>query len=339
MQKTFGVASFAMGAILLAACALAPACSIAETIKIGTIKIALYAPLFIAQEKGYFAAEGLTAELVYFQSAEPVSVAVVSGDLDFGVTGTSGGFYSLAGRGALRIIAAGAHEAPGFQFFALIAANRAYEAGLKSFKDLAGRSVAISQIGSPAHYSLALIAEKNGIDLKSIRVLPLQSIPNILSAVRGGQADAGIMNANSGMPAIERGEMKLIGYAGDVAPWQVVVAYTGTATANDRHTTVERFLRAYRKGSRDYHDAFTNSDGKRKDGPTAPDILAILAKYTGQPVEQIKLGIPFIDAEGRLDVQDIMHQIDWFRSQGMLKTEFAAELIIDKRYVIPLPAQ
>lgn len=336
-MRRFGVVSFVARAIILAACALAPPGAMAETIRIGTIKIALYAPIFIAQEKGYFAAEGLAAELVFFQAAEPVSVAVVSGDLDFGVTGTSGGFYNLAGHGSLRIIAAGAREVPGFQFFTLIASNPAYDRGLTSFKDLAGHSVAVSQIGSPAHYSLALIAEKSGVDLKTIRVLPLQSIPNILSAVRGGQADAAIMNANSAMPAIGRGEMKLIGYAGDVAPWQVVTVYTGAATANNRHDTVARFLRAYRKGARDYHDAFTSPDGTRKNGPTAGDILAILAKYTDQPVEQIKLALPFIDADGRLDVADIVHQIGWFRSQGMLKTEFDPQSIIDRRYVIPLP--
>src|SRR5271168_1281647 len=87
--------------------------SAAEAIKIGTLKLASYGAVYIAQEKGYFAAEGLAAELVFFESAEPIAVAIVSGAIDFGVSGTSGGLYSLAGQGALRIIAAGAHEAPG----------------------------------------------------------------------------------------------------------------------------------------------------------------------------------------------------------------------------------
>jgi hypothetical protein len=35
---------------------------------------------------------------------------------------------------------------------------------------------------------LALIAEKYGIDLRSVQVLPLQSMPNVISAVTGSAA-------------------------------------------------------------------------------------------------------------------------------------------------------
>lgn len=39
-------------------------------------------PIFIALEKGYFAAEGLAAEFVPFDN--PIASAVVAGDIDFG---------------------------------------------------------------------------------------------------------------------------------------------------------------------------------------------------------------------------------------------------------------
>jgi NitT/TauT family transport system substrate-binding protein len=328
-------ASFVLGVAALAACAFAPAQ--AEAIKIGTLKISAYSPMFIAQEKGYFAAEGFTSELVYFDSAEPVAVGVASGSLDFGLSGTSGGLYSLCGQGALRIIAAGPHETPGFRFFVVIASNRSDEAGLKSYKDIAGHAVAVSQIGSPTHYSLALIEEKYGLDPATIRVLPLQSVPNQLSAVRGGQADATILNATVAVPAIERGEVKLLGAVGDETPWQIGVVYTATKMANDRRDTVERFLRAYRKGARDYHDAVTGADGKRADGPATAAIMAIIAQYTGQTLEQIKLAIAYNDAEARLDVKDLLHQIAWFKSQNMVKGPVNGQDIIDARYAIPLP--
>ena len=50
----------------------------AETVKLGIVKTASTAGVFIAIEKGYFAAEGLTAELYYFDASEPIAVAVVS---------------------------------------------------------------------------------------------------------------------------------------------------------------------------------------------------------------------------------------------------------------------
>jgi len=331
----------ALAGIVLATVAAAPPdpAAAAEHIKIGTLKLAQYSPSFIAQEKGYFAAEGLDAELIMFDSAEPAAVAVVSGDLDFAVAGTSAGLYTLGGQGALKIIGGSFRETPGFRNFAFTVSNRAFAAGLKSYRDLPGHSMAVTQIGSPTHYNVALIAEKFGLDLKTIQVVPLQSIPNELSALKGGQADAGLIAATVVVPAAEHGDVKLLGWAGDETPWQFAVLVTGTKTANDRPATVERFLRAYKKGARDYHDAFTGAGETRHDGPTAPAILALIAKFTGQPAERIATGISYVDAQARLDVRDVLHQIAWYKSQGMVKGEVDGDQIIDKRYVIPLLAE
>ena len=330
-----GVAALA-GIALLAIAAALPACA-AEHIKIGTLKLAQYSPVFIAQAKGYFAAEGLDAELVMFESAEPAAVAVVSGDLDFGIAGTSAGLFTLAGQGALRIIGGSFREAPGFRNFGFTVSNRAFAAGLKSYKDLPGHTMAVTQIGSPTHYNVALIAEKFGLDLSSIHIVPVQSLPNELSAVKGGQVDATLLAATLVIPAAEHGDVQLLGWAGDETPWQFAVLFAGTKTANDRHDTVEKFLRAYKKGARDYYEAFTGADGKRQDGPTAPQILALIAKFTGQPAERIETGISYVDPDARLDVKDVLHQIQWYKSQGMVKGEVEGDQIIDKRYVVPLP--
>src|SRR6185437_15811460 len=172
-----------LGVAALATLALAPVSAAAESIKIGTLKISAYGPLFVAVDKGYFAAEDLAPELVYFESAQPVAVGIAGGSIDFGVTGTSGGLFSLCGQGALRIIAGGPHEMPGFQFFLAVASDRSYAAGLKSYQDLGGHTFATTQIGSPTHYSLALLEEKYRLDPATIRVLPLQSLPNQMSAM------------------------------------------------------------------------------------------------------------------------------------------------------------
>jgi NitT/TauT family transport system substrate-binding protein len=324
-------------AISLAAFATSPAH--AEAIKIGLSKSTTAGGIFIAKERGYFAGEGLEPEFVMFDSSEPIAVAVVSGAIDFGHTGASAGLYTLAGQGALKVIAAASREAPSFRVNGIVASNRAYDAGLKSLKDLGGRSIAISQFGSPPHYSLALIEEKYGVDPKSVRITALQSNPNILSALTGGQVDGSVMLAAAMMPAVDRGEMKLLGFVGDETAWQTGVVFTGTKTANDRHDTVAHFLSAVRKGKRDYYDAFMDSNGRRHDGATAPAILAIMSKYLGQPIEQLTPAIAYVDPEGRLDIKDVMHQVEWFRSQGMIKGNFDPAVVIDTRYIIPLPGK
>jgi hypothetical protein len=44
-----------------------------------------------------------------------------------------------------------------------------------------------------------------------------------------------------------------------------------------------------------------------------------------------------MDPEGRLDVKDVLKQIDWFKSQGMVKPGIDAPAVIDMRYVVALP--
>ena len=264
-------------------------------------------------------------------------MAVTSGDIDFGYTGFSGGFYSLAAQGALKIVGGGPSEAPGFQYQPIMASNRAWEAGLRSFKDFPGHSFAVSQIGSPPHYALALLGMKYGFDLKSMRVLPLQSIPNIVSALIGAQADTGMVPGNVGAPLIERGEVKLLGYAGDETPYQLVGAFVAAKAADERHDMIAHVLAALRKGARDMHDAVTGPDGRRGDGPTAPAVLAILAKHTGQPLAAVTRAIPYVDPEGRLDVADVRRQVAWYKSQGAVKGQVTADAMMDARTVVPLP--
>lgn len=326
-----------VGLTLFAACTFASGRAAAERIRIGMVRTTGGGPVFIAQEKGYFAAEDLTAEIVFFETAQPIAIAVVSGDIDFGLSGVTAAFYSLAGQGAAKIIGGYIRDVPGFASTAYIVANRAYAAGLRSYGDFGGRSVALPTMGSPPHYCLGLLADKYGFELKSLRLMQLQSNANQVSAVIGGQVDVGVVQSTVAMPAIAHGDVKLLGYCGDETPWQLGLIFTATHTANERGAMIARFLRVYRKGAREYDNAFAAPDGSRKDGSTASEIVPIIAKYIGQPVELIERGITYVDPEARIDVKDVLHQIDWYRSQNLLKGQFDSQALIDSRYAVALP--
>src|SRR5476649_903924 len=156
-----------VGALVLAVllAGLARSAAAADKLAIGVLKLVSSGPVYLAQDKGYFKAEGLEAELKFFEAAQPVSVAVVSGDIDVGITGLTGGFYNLAGKGGLKIIAAQSREEPGYHLIGYLAAKHAYDAGLRSLADLPGHSVAMTQTGSTFHYSLGLLAEKLHFEL------------------------------------------------------------------------------------------------------------------------------------------------------------------------------
>src|ERR1700722_7140344 len=96
-------ACIAMAAFAAAVLTIGPAS--AGHLKIGVLKLGQAGPVFVAQDKGYFATEGLDTEIVLFDAAQPIAVAVASGDLAFGAAPLTAGLYSLGGQGALRIVA------------------------------------------------------------------------------------------------------------------------------------------------------------------------------------------------------------------------------------------
>jgi len=314
----------------------APAAELTK-IKIGVLKVSACGPVFIAKEKGYFAKEGLDAELLSFDAPTVVSQGVMAGDLDFGLAAVSAGFFNTAGQGAMRVIAGDGDESPGFRGLVAIVSNQAYDAGVKSLKDLAGHSFAITAAGTIQQYDLAVIAKKYGFDYASLRMVPVGSFPNMISAVVGGSADAAFPGVTPARQALAGAKVHNLAWLGDELSMQIAVAMTSAKTAGEKPELVQRFLAVFRMGLKDYHDAFTGPDERPRDGPNAAEDYAIIAKHTEVPVETMKIGLTHLDAEGRLNVADVMNQIAWYKSQGMVKPDVDGSKIIDKRYVVALP--
>lgn len=328
-------------AAALTAAALGPSpAAAAEKVKIAVVSSLGSAPILVADAKGYFKDEGLDAEFVHFDSAQPVAVAVAAGDVDFGSTGLTGAFFTLADNGVLKLIGAGTWERPDFQGLGLIVSNQAYNAGVHSIAALKGHSVAITQTGTALHYALYLMLRKAGVDLKDVRVLPLQSNPNVASAVTGGQADAAMLSSGNAYSLINKNSAHLLGWLGDdLGEAQGDGTYTSAKDANTRPEVVKHFLAAFRKGEQTWDAAFLDANGKRADQPSAPDMIAIVAKGLGVPKAVVKLGVPYFDPQARVSVPDVQGALDWYYAQGMMKTHVDARKITDFRYAIEAPAQ
>jgi NitT/TauT family transport system substrate-binding protein len=310
----------------------------AERIKIGVVRSNGGIPSIIAKEKGYLAAEGIDAQLVFFESAQPISVAVASGDCDFGSTGITAAFYNLAAQGALKIIAAGTWDKHGFQSVGMIVSNQAYAAGLHSFKDLGGHSVAITQRGSPLELFVVETAKILKLDPASIKFLALQSNGVVASAIAGNQADAAVQTAAPSFAIIEKGDAKLLGWFSDVlSERQGEAIFTSTKVANERSEAVHGFLAGIRKAMVYWDTAFVDANGNRQNGPTAPEAIAIIAKELNQPESVVRAGIPYYDLQARISPKDMQASLAWYKSQNMVKPNVELAPMIDKRYAIEVP--
>ena len=108
---------------------------------IALLRLSSSGPIFIALEKGWFKEAGLDLTLKEFQAAAQVPLAVVSGDADLGVTAFTAGFFNLAAKGGLVVVAAQSAERPGYQLNVIAVTNAAWDAGVRSVEDLVGKRV------------------------------------------------------------------------------------------------------------------------------------------------------------------------------------------------------
>jgi NitT/TauT family transport system substrate-binding protein len=326
-----------VSALFVMALGATPAAA-ADKVKVAVVSSLGSAPIFVADAKGYFKDEGLDVELVHFDSAQPVAVAVAAGDVDFGSSGLTGAFFTFANNGVLKLIGAGTWERPGFQGLGLIASNAAWDSGVKTIAALKGHSVAITQVGTALHYALYLMLKKYNVDIKDVRVLPLQSNPNVASAITGGQADGALLSSGNAFALINRKSAHLLGWLGDeLGNAQGDGTYTSTKDANDRPDTVKHFLAAFRKAEQTWDAAFLDANGKRADQASAPEMTAIAAKGLGVSQDVVKLGLPYFDPQARVSVADVQGALDWYYAQGMMKTHVDARKITDFRYAIEAP--
>ncbi len=113
----------------------------------------------------------LEVEFKFFQAAQPMAVAIASGDVDFGITAISGGLINLAEKGAIKVIGGALQEEPGIDGQIILVSKAAYDDGVTSPAMLKGRSFGITQAGSSFHYMASKIAEKEGFSRADMKLV------------------------------------------------------------------------------------------------------------------------------------------------------------------------
>ena len=312
----------------------------ADKVKVGVLRFVSSGGLFLAQERDYFKAEGLDIELVFFEAAQPIAVAVASGDVTFGVTAITGGTLNLAGKGALKMVASQGAERKGFKGNAVIVSSAAYAKGVTTLDKLAGTSIAITQVGSSQHYMMGQIAEIHKFDLEKVDLKPLQGIPNMVAAVKSGQVDGALMPPQFARPLIDAGEAKLLSYFSDVANYQYGAVFAAPKLVGENAGLVQRFVSAYQKGNADYGRAFLRIDAS---GNTIVDAdtraaAELVGKYAfpgdtpDKAVPKILAAIVFVDATAALDIAEIDRQIAWYKKEKLVDAKVDSKAFVDTSF-------
>jgi NitT/TauT family transport system substrate-binding protein len=322
-------------AILILIAGLAAPASAQERVTVGLTRLASNGGLFLAASQGYFKAEGLDVELRAFPSANPVARALAGGALDFGVTAFTAAVFDLAGHGAIKAIAAQARERRGYEGNAVVASNAAYAHGLRGFANLANKVVAISRLGTSFHYQLGQIARIKGFALGGVTLKPLQSLDAMARAVENGKVDAAILPAHYARDLLVASQAKFIGWYSELDEQQLGALFATANTIATRRATVEKFVRAYRRGVADYAAALLRHGrfGKRISDAKADAAAALIARYVypdgSNGARAVETSVHFIDPRARIDIGDIARQIAWYKAQGLVGADVDARAAVD----------
>lgn len=322
---------------LMAGPASAESSAESETIQVGALRLGSHAPNYIAYERGYFEEQNLNVEFVFFDAAQPMAVAIASGDVDFGLTAVSGALINLANRGAVKVVGGALQEEPGIDGQMILASKPAYDRGLTSPEQLAGYSYGITQAGSSFHYMASKIAQASGFETSEITLRPLQSVGNIIGALRTGQIDAWSIVPNLGKPLSNSDEIVGIGWVADYIPdYQVTTVFTSAEIASEQGDLVRRFLAAFSKGVADHNAALVD---KTTDAEEVEAVIRIIAEYIApdQPYERssasIQNGAMRVNENAKMNVTNLRDQLEWFQQEGLVSSDIAFETVFDTQYV------
>jgi NitT/TauT family transport system substrate-binding protein len=291
-----------------------------DTVTVGCIQLPTNAPLYIAMEKGFFSEQGIKVELTFFTAAASVFSAVVSRDVDVGVTSTTAATYNLAARGGFKIIGGTTRDAPHFPLNAFLASNKAYEAGFTSLSKMAGRRFAMTTAGSSHHYDIGLLAKKYGVKMSSIALVPLENYGNITAALQSGQVDAAILPPSQSQRLLDAKAARFLGWSGDEVPEQQGIIVASPQTLARRRDAMQKFMQADAQGAELYHRTFNQVDanGVPVKGPGYAEFINIIARHSAIKPEQAEAQVAYIIPDLAPDQADIMAQIAFWQEQGMV---------------------
>lgn len=284
----------------------APAATELTPIRLGYVPVMIYAPLFVAQERGYFAAEGLQVELTPLQGGSDSVVQLAAGNFDVAVGGAGAGLLNAASRGVEFTIVAPMHsERPPLTSPLVISSERTAE--ITSVADLRGKTVAINATGAATEYWLGQALEQAGLTFDDIELTAL-SFRDVPAALDNGALDASILGEPLVTIAEDQGLVTVL--ADDfIDGFTATYLYYGRPLLNEQPEAARGFMRAYLRACRDLQGDYMS-----------PEIAAIIEQYTQVPADVVLRASPAqYDPDGTVPIDDLNTLQAYFLERGSLE--------------------
>ena len=300
----------------------------AEVVKMGELPAISNVGLYVAMDKGYFEARGITVDVERFASGAKMIAPLATGQLDVAIGSPSAGLYNaIAGGMDFKIVADKGQARPGYSFTPLVVRKDLVDSGrVKSIKDLKGLKIASGAKGINLDYMLAKMLEHGGIGFDAVELVYL-GYPEGIKALAAKAVDAAFVPEPWGMQAeqLKVGvRLFLSEQTPSVSTFQVAAIMYAGKFMKERPKVARDFLQAYVQGVKLYNQR----------GLKDPEIAGIISKHMKLSVEIIQGTIPvYLDAGARPRVQDLAAMQDWFHHMGWVKEKVPMERVVDLSFL------
>lgn len=203
-------------------------------------------PLYVAEEKGFLAAEGITVVTDVTRGGAENVQAVVSGDLDMVESTGPLSIMSAFGKGAPVRITHAANTGMRDIYWYVKA-----DSPIKTMDDLAGKKVGFSSRGSSTHMAVLTITDMlKAKGLAAPEAVPAGGMPDNFTAVRTDQIQAGWASPPTFLDEVDKGTIRIVIRGAELTPLENVTVRVGVANANflaQNPDVIRGYLRAKKK--------------------------------------------------------------------------------------------
>lgn len=175
------------------------------TIAVGGKNLFYYLPLTIAEQLGYFKAEGLDVTIVDFAGGAKALQAVVGGSADV-VSGAFEHTINMQAKGQAMRAFVLQGQAPQI----VLGVNPKTLPHFKSIADLKGKKIGVTAPGSSTNVLVNFVLAKAGLKPSDVSIIGVGAANGAVAAMRSGQIDA-ISNLDPVITLLQRsGDLKIV---------------------------------------------------------------------------------------------------------------------------------
>jgi NitT/TauT family transport system substrate-binding protein len=288
-----------------------------QALKFADVPSIALAPLYIASERGYFAAEGLYVELEPLAGGADAVALLGTGQIDANAGAVSAGTFNAVQRGVdIRIVAPMSFlPQSGGATPLLIRKDLAEQ--VRSPAEMKGRRVAINVRGGANEYLLAKALAQGGLAIDDVDLV-LMPFPDVPQALTQGAVDFALPAEPFATRALEAGGAAM--FLENIAPglMNTVVFFSARLRA-EQPRAAQGFLVGLMRAARDLQGAAAKSN----------EHIRILAQYTRLSPEVLRASaFNAWDPDLRIHGEDLLDQQRVHIQNG--RTEFTEPLPLDR---------